>query len=443
MLLPPYIMPINLDDPEVCIRRARKREMIRVREFDVETDLKAVEEMESRCEVGPTDAGAGSNKKKKMMKKKKKKKKKRSMSLYVDLLGDPLCRVRHAPDHVMLYGEKKEMVGVIRACIKMVTRGRAASSFLPAYVKIAYILGLRVSPFHRRLGIATKLVERVELWCAGRGAEYAYMATDPANSASLNLFTRRLSYSRFRSPVLLAHPVHSHLLPLSPSAAVLRLPPSAATALYSRLLPPSAVEFLPSDLPALLSHPLTLSTFLAIPSSSSSSASSVISTNAFSLSDLPSSFAIMSLWDSTRVLRLRVAGAPTAARAALALLRAVDARAPWMRVPSIRDIFRPFGVYIMYGLHMAGPEGPRLMRSLCRLAHNAAVADENCAAVVAELGRGDPVRAAVPHWKRFSCEEDVWCMKRLSAGGDDAIHGDDWLASPATTDVIFVDPREF
>ncbi|RWW11635.1 hypothetical protein GW17_00024742 [Ensete ventricosum] len=415
MLLPPYIMPINLDDPEVCIRRARKREMIRVREFDVETDLKAVEEMESRCEVGPTDAGAGSNKKKKMMKKKKKKKKKRSMSLYVDLLGDPLCRVRHAPDHVMLYGEKKEMVGVIRACIKMVTRGRAASSFLPAYVKIAYILGLRVSPFHRRLGIATKLVERVELWCAGRGAEYAYMATDPANSASLNLFTRRLSYSRFRSPVLLAHPV-----------------------------PPSAVEFLPSDLPALLSHPLTLSTFLAIPSSSSSSASSVISTNAFSLSDLPSSFAIMSLWDSTRVLRLRVAGAPTAARAALALLRAVDARAPWMRVPSIRDIFRPFGVYIMYGLHMAGPEGPRLMRSLCRLAHNAAVADENCAAVVAELGRGDPVRAAVPHWKRFSCEEDVWCMKRLSAGGgDDAIHGDDWLASPATTDVIFVDPREF
>ncbi|CAL9749038.1 unnamed protein product [Musa acuminata subsp. burmannicoides] len=408
--------------------------MIRVREFDVEKDLKAVEEMESRCEVGPTDAGAGSNKKKK----------KRSMSLYVDLLGDPLCRVRHAPDHVMLvaeYGEKKEMVGVIRACIKMVTRGRTSSGFLPAYVRIAYILGLRVSPFHRRLGIGTKLVERVELWCAARGAEYAYMATDPANSASLNLFTRRLSYSRFRSPVLLAHPVHSHLLPLSPSVAVLRLPPSAAIALYSRLLPPSAVEFLPSDLPTLLSHDLTLSTFLAIPSSSS--ASSVITTNAFSLSDLPSSFAIMSLWDSTRVLRLRVAGAPPAARAALALLRTVDARAPWMRVPSIRDIFRPFGVYIMYGLHMAGPEGPRLMRSLCRLAHNAAVADENCAAVVAELGRGDPVRAAVPHWKRFSCEEDVWCMKRLRGGGDDAIHADDWLASPPTTDVIFVDPREF
>lgn len=41
------------------------------------------------------------------------------------------------------------MVGVIRACIKMVTRGRTSSGFLPAYVRIAYILGLRVSPFHR------------------------------------------------------------------------------------------------------------------------------------------------------------------------------------------------------------------------------------------------------------------------------------------------------
>ncbi|WOK95054.1 putative N-acetyltransferase HLS1 [Canna indica] len=406
---------------------------VRVREFDMEKDSKAVEEMERRCEVGPptTVDAAG-----------KKRKKKRSTSLYVDLLGDPLSRVRHAAEHVMLvaeYGEKKEMAGVIRACIKLVTRGREAAKndSLPPdhhYVKIAYILGLRVSPHHRRLGIGTKLVERVETWCAERGAEYAYMATDSANSASINLFTRRLSYARFRSPALLAHPVHSHLLPVSRKAAVLRLPPSAAAALYSRLFPPSAVEFLPSDLASLLSHPLTVATFLAV-------ASSPAAAGGFSLAGgLPSSFAVMSLWDSTRVLRLQVAGATPAARAALALLRAVDARAPWMRVPSIRDVFRPFGVYIMYGLHMAGPEGPRLMRSLCRLAHNAAVADENCAAVVAEVGRGDPVRSVVPHWKRFSCEEDVWCMKRLRDGGGG---DDDWLATPPETEVIFVDPREF
>ena len=42
-------------------------------------------------------------------------------------------------------GEGGEMAGVIRACIKTVTRGSSG------YVKLAYILGLRVSPSHRSL----------------------------------------------------------------------------------------------------------------------------------------------------------------------------------------------------------------------------------------------------------------------------------------------------
>ncbi|XP_038972187.1 probable N-acetyltransferase HLS1-like [Phoenix dactylifera] len=402
--------------------------MIRVREFNMEKDSRAVEEMEKRCEVGPSATSATDGGK-------KKNKKKKTTSLYVDLLGDPICRVRHTPDHVMLvaeYGEKKEMVGVIRACVKMVSRGRESSSQLPAYVKVAYVLGLRVSPSHRRLGIGRKLVERVEAWCLARGAEYAYMATDGSNTASLNLFAG-LSYARFRSPAVLVHPVHAHHLPPSSSATLVRLPPSVAAALYARFLPPSSTEFLPSDLPSLLSHPFTLGSFLALPSSSSPP-------SFYSLSHaLPESFALLSLWDCTRVFRLRVSGAPAAARAALALLRSLDERVPWMRLPSVRDFFRPFGVYFMYGLRMAGPEGPRLLRALCRLAHNLAVADETCAAVVAEVGRHDPVRAAVPHWRRFSWDEDVWCMKRLKADTKD----DNWIASPPSTDVIFVDPRDF
>ncbi|EHA8586832.1 GNAT domain [Cocos nucifera] len=362
--------------------------------------------MEKRCEVGPsTTSTAGGTK--------KKNKNKRTTSIYVDLLGDPMCRVRHTPDHVMLvaeHGEKKEMVGVIRACVKMVSKGREPSGQLPAYVKVAYILGLRVSPSHRRLGIGTKLVERVEAWCLARGAEYAYMATDGSNAASLKLFSG-LSYVRFRSPAILVHPVHAH-----------HLPPSSS----------SSAEFLPSDLPSLLSHPLTLGSFLAVPSSGSPPLYSLTQA-------LPESFALLSLWDCTRVFHLRVAGAPATARAALALLRFLDERAPWIRIPSVRDLFRPFGVYFMYGLRMAGPEGPRLLRALCRLVHNLAVADEACAAVVAEVGRHDPVRTAVPHWRRFSWDEDVWCMKRLKADTKD----DDWIASPPSTDVIFVDPREF
>lgn len=51
-----------------------------VREFDPEKDCKGVEEAERRCEVG---SGG-------------------KLSLYTDLLGDPICRVRHSPAYLML-----------------------------------------------------------------------------------------------------------------------------------------------------------------------------------------------------------------------------------------------------------------------------------------------------------------------------------------------------
>lgn len=87
-----------------------KKTMIRVREFDVARDLLAVEELERLCQVGLSgdqgsdsdhpaadhDAGAGKKKRKSS------KKKKRGMSLYVEQIGDPFARVRHAPDHVIL-----------------------------------------------------------------------------------------------------------------------------------------------------------------------------------------------------------------------------------------------------------------------------------------------------------------------------------------------------
>lgn len=72
--------------------------VFRVREFDMERDLAAVEELERRCQVGlcgdAADGNGGG--------KRKTKKKKRGMSLSVEQVGDPLARVRHAPEHVML-----------------------------------------------------------------------------------------------------------------------------------------------------------------------------------------------------------------------------------------------------------------------------------------------------------------------------------------------------
>lgn len=50
-----------------------------VRELDPNRDTVAVEELERRCE-----AGGG------------------KMSLFTDLLGDPICRIRHSPSFLML-----------------------------------------------------------------------------------------------------------------------------------------------------------------------------------------------------------------------------------------------------------------------------------------------------------------------------------------------------
>lgn len=59
-----------------------------------------------------------------------------------------------------IIGEEKEIVGMIRGCIKTVTCGKklsrngknsneATPNPIPVYTKLAYILGLRVSPSHR------------------------------------------------------------------------------------------------------------------------------------------------------------------------------------------------------------------------------------------------------------------------------------------------------
>jgi uncharacterized protein YkvS len=52
---------------------------------------------------------------------------------------------------VAVYGEQNEIVGVIRGCVKKVTRGNSV------FVKLAYILGLRVSPMHRFISLSLSL----------------------------------------------------------------------------------------------------------------------------------------------------------------------------------------------------------------------------------------------------------------------------------------------
>jgi len=54
--------------------------VVTVREFDPNKDVEAVEAVERICEVGPTG----------------------KLSLFTDLHGDPICRVRNSPTFLML-----------------------------------------------------------------------------------------------------------------------------------------------------------------------------------------------------------------------------------------------------------------------------------------------------------------------------------------------------
>ncbi|KAK8962107.1 hypothetical protein KSP40_PGU009277 [Platanthera guangdongensis] len=400
---------------------------VAVREYQPEKDRAGAEAVDRLCDVGPTGA----------------------VSLFTDLLGDPVCRVRHSPAFLMLVaetcGEEGVIVGLIRGCVKTVTCGRTTprpmigtasgggvAAAVPIYTKAAYILGLRVSPSHRRMGIGLKLVNRIEEWFRSKGAEYSYMATDKANQASIRLFVDHCGYAKFRTPRILVQPVYAHRLSLPKSATLLRLSPAAAESIYRSRF--STTEFFPLDVDSILHNPLSLGTFLALPEGCDWT-----SLDRF-LADPPESWAVLSVWDCSSVFRLELRGAPRLIRGLAWTSRAVDKAVPWLRIPSVPDLFRPFGGYFMYGIGGDGPEAAKLVRRLCRHAHNMA-REGGCGVVATEVAAGEPLTAGIPHWRRLSIEEDLWCVKRLvDEYGDGGAVGD-WTRSPPGNS-IFVDPRE-
>jgi hypothetical protein len=120
--------------------------------------------------------------------------------------------------------------------------------------------------------------------------------------------------------------------------------------------------------------------------------------------------------------------------------RVIDKTFPWLRLPSIPNFFEPFGFHLMYGIGGEGPEVLKMVKALCGFAHNLAMKN-GCSAVATEVSSCDPLRFAIPHWKALSCEEDLWCIKRLGEDYSDGSVGDWTKSKPEFS--IFVDPREF
>ncbi|RWR77993.1 putative N-acetyltransferase HLS1 [Cinnamomum micranthum f. kanehirae] len=395
-------------------------EAVVIRVFKPERDSEGVEMVERRCEVGPSG----------------------KMSLFTDLMGDPICRIRHSPAFLMLVAEMRpdrEIVGVIRGCIKTVTCGKKLSrnakngsdinATLPIYTKLAYILGLRVSPSHSSSLAWRNGFEETEpsirTWLRTKTTKL--LSSSSRTAAATPSSAPLLSWSSPSSPTESGYPTES---PSSDS------PPRDAETLYRRRF--STTEFFPRDIDSILTNKLSLGTFLALPSQSFPTVDSWPGIESF-LSDPPESWAVLSIWNSKEVFRLEVRGASRVKRGLAKTTRIVDRALPWLKIPSVPELFRPFGLHFLYGLGGEGPDSVSLTRALCGFAHNLAK-KSGCGVIATEVACRDPLRLGIPHWKKLSCAEDLWCMKRLGEDYSDGAVGD-WTKSPPGPS-IFVDPRE-
>ncbi|MCO5547563.1 hypothetical protein L7F22_001013 [Adiantum nelumboides] len=423
-----------------------------IRDYDERCDAQRVSEVEKICEAGPSG----------------------SISLFTDLLGDPLCRVRHFPAYTMLVAEvhtgvEMEIVGMIRAGIKQVVCGHSCSkpdegseeniTNAGAFASIAYILGLRVAPQYRRLGIAIELVKHMEAWCRVQGAQYTYIATEKDNEASVSLFTRKLGYAKFRTPAILVQPVYASSKRVNPSVQIVELSKDKAEALYRDVFKDK--EFFPRDVDVIMKSKLHKGTWVAMWRDGEKQGKKAHRKHGKaekkqvrsieeeheelpSLASSSSSWAVLSVWKCNEIFKLEVKGAPLHTRTAVATARLFGKLVKRLAAfPTPPNVFKPFGLQLVYGVHSHGQRGDELVRELCWFAHNLAKKDA-CAVVALEVGSCDPMRACIPHWASLSCDEDLWCIKRLSSSTtctDNEMVGD-WSTSPPPPS-LFVDPRDF
>ncbi|KAJ6716341.1 ACYL-COA N-ACYLTRANSFERASES (NAT) SUPERFAMILY PROTEIN [Salix koriyanagi] len=139
---------------------------LKIRSYDVQTHRARVEDLERRCEVGPS----------------------KRVVLFTDTMGDPICRIRNSPVYKMLIAELgSEVVGVIQGSIKLATVHKPPKNL----ARLGYVLGLRIAPLHRRKGIGLELVLELEKWFIANDVDYSYMATEKDNEASVNLFVKK------------------------------------------------------------------------------------------------------------------------------------------------------------------------------------------------------------------------------------------------------------
>ncbi|XWS53353.1 hypothetical protein CRYUN_Cryun11dG0150100 [Craigia yunnanensis] len=376
-----------------------------IRSYDAQNDRARVEDLERKCEVGPAER----------------------VFLFTDTLGDPICRIRNSPIYKMLIAElDSQLVGVIQGSIKLVTVHKPPKDL----ARVGYILGLRVAPLYRRRGIGSRLVIKLEEWFIASDVDYAYMATEKDNEASFKLFVDKLSYVKFRTPAILVNPVSHRMSRISSNFELAKLKIEEAESLYRKFM--SSTEFFPIDIGNILRNKLSLGTWVAYPRGESWGHSGPNG-------GVPSSWAMLSVWNSGELFKLRLGNAPLSYLMYMKSSRLIEKLLPCFKLPAVPDFLHPFGFYFIYGVYREGPLSGNLVRTLFQFVHNMASKFKDCKVIVTEVGGSDTLRLHIPHWKLLSCPEDLWCIKALKNEESSSLHE---LTKTPPTKALFVDPRE-
>ncbi|KAI4344787.1 hypothetical protein L6164_011976 [Bauhinia variegata] len=385
-----------------------------VREFDEDRDVNLVGMLERNCEIGT----------------------KKGVSIFTNsTMGDPLSRIRFYPLRIILVAElleSGEIVGVVRGCIKSV--GTSAGSFL----KMGCILGLRVSPNHRRKGVGLKLVRSIEEWMMRNGVDYTFLATEKSNDASKGLFTKKCNYITLSSLAIFIHPTSFPGKNISKDIKIEKLSIDQAISLYKRTL--RAKDLYPMDMDVILKEKLSLGTWVSYYKDEGwLNLQSKVEEENF-IRENPRSWVIFSIWNTCEAYKLQIKKSQTLRFLHNTLNQARDKIFPCLRMPVSDSLSRPFGFLFIYGLHGEGENLGLLMESVWRFTSRLDETMKDCKVVVTELGFSDPLAKHVPQDSSMSCIDDLWYVKKFTGHSDEK---DDEMLMKAQAGNVFVDPREF
>ncbi|GLT81511.1 hypothetical protein SLA2020_528930 [Shorea laevis] len=387
-----------------------------VREFNEERDIEVVGKLERDCET-VSSKGA---------------------SMFTNMMSDPLCRIRFYSLHVMLVAELREngeLVGVIRGCIKHV-----GTILGGTHVKLGCILGLRVSPRHRRMGIGLELVRSIEEWLISNGADYTFLATEKNNVASTNLFSIRCNYMNLSSLVIFVQPISFPMKALYKDVKVEKLHVDQAIALYYNKL--RGKDIYPTDIDAILREKLSLGTWVSYFKEDEWIGLHSKEKNEDFVTSSPSTWVVFSIWNSCEAYKIHIRKSHPLKFFHSTLTHARDKIFTCFKLPICDSLEKPFGFLFLYGLYGEGRRLGELMKSAWSFASRLTENVKDCKMIITELGVSDPLIEHVPKDSSMSCINDLWYLKKVN-GINNNEDQDHLMNTVGELGNVFIDPRDF